>query len=178
MPAPTSSTHRWVEDIRGPILFLAAEALPSWRGVEPGEDWPGEVVVPGVLGVVEVESGIGLMLHDDYAGAYTAWAPLPGGGGVLVGDVAYQGDAAVDAVANVPASSWQRIARTFRAGAGGAALFDGAWPGVEHTETGHGVELAAGDYHVDAVPRFEAGPVVARYVRLTPVNAAAEGRSA
>ena len=80
----------------------------------------------GVLGVVEVADGIGLMLHDDYSGAYTTWEPLPNGG-VLVGDVGYKGEAAVDALAAVPESAWQRIGRRFRVGAGGAVLFDGAF---------------------------------------------------
>jgi hypothetical protein len=196
-----TSQRRWVEDIKGPILFLARDRLADWHGVEPGDDWPGEIVVPGALGIVDVADGIALMLHDDYAGGYTTWercepmtvagwrdlevvardADLEGRSdvatriraqqvavpaGALVTDVACKGDAAVDALAHVPEAAWRRIARTFRVGERGAVLFDGFWPGDEYEETGYAIELAAGDYFVEAVPRFERGEVVARYVRL------------
>jgi hypothetical protein len=121
-----------------------------------------------VLGCVDVGANVGLMLHDDYAGAYTTWVPISTGGGVLVGDVAYKGDESIDALSAVPETAWQRIERTFRVGAGGAALFDGAWPGDEFAETDFAVELASGDYHVDALPAFTRGEVVIRCVRLTP----------
>jgi hypothetical protein len=165
MPEPTPR-HQWVEDIRGPILFLPTNAIAAWPGVEPGEGWPGNIVVPGVLGIAPAGESIGLMLHDDYTGAYTTWEPLPEGG-VLVGDIAYQGDASVDAVAAVPEAAWIPIAPLFPVGAGGAVLFDGAWKGEEFAETGFAVDIAPGTYRVDAVPRFEHGAVVARYVRLT-----------
>ena len=75
----------------------------------------------------------------------------------------------MDALAAVPASAWTPTAPLFRVGVGGAVLFDGAWRGEEFSDTGFAVELAPGDYRVDAVPRFEHGAVVARYVRLTRV---------
>jgi hypothetical protein len=158
-----------VESISGPIMLVANDRLGAWPGIEPGEDWPGEVVVPGVLAIVEIGDGIGLMLHADYSCDYTAWEPASGGGGALVQDVAYQGDQAADALAAVPASAWHKIARTFRVGARGAMLFDGAWQGSEAGETGFEIDLAPGEYVVEAIPRFEHGPVVARYVRLTPL---------
>lgn len=167
MPSMTTTpNHEWVEDIRGPILFLAADCIAAWPGVEPGDDWPGEVAVPGVLGIAVVGEDIALLLHDNYSGAYTTWHALPAGG-VLVGDMANQGDAAVDAAASVPESAWQRIDAQFRVGEGGAVLFDGAWNGEAFGETGFAVDLAPGVYHIDALPRFELGQVVARYVRLT-----------
>jgi hypothetical protein len=108
------------------------------------------------------------MLHSNYTVDYTTWEPLPRGGGVLVQDVNYKGDAAADALADVPEAAWRPTDLRFRVNARGTMLFDGSWPGTEAGESGMEIDLQPGEYAVDAIPEFAHGDVVARYVRLTP----------
>ena len=169
MPDPTPK-HRWIESIQGPIVFVPNDLLPQWSGVEAGDDWPGSEAVDGVLYWEKVGPGIALVLHSNFSCDYTTWEPNPAGGGVLVQDVAYRGDAAAEALVHVPEAAWQMTTLRFRAGSSGATLFDGAWPGAEWDKSGMGVDFAAGEYSVEAIAEFVHADVTARYVRLKPAG--------
>jgi hypothetical protein len=169
VPDPTPK-HRWIESIQGPIVFIPNDLLPHWPGIEPGDEWPGTEAVDGVLYSEAVGAGIALLLHSNYSCDYTTWEPLPNGGGVLVQDVAYKGDAAAEALVHVPEPAWQMTTLRFRVGSAGATLFDGAWPGPEWDKSGMAVDLAGGAYSVEAIAAFVHANVTARYVRLKPAG--------
>jgi len=140
-------TLKWLNSLGGPLILLPEELVGHWRGMDGG-DYDRACAVDDYVGLVDVNTGTGLVLDDEPL--QTCWSALSAESGMLVRWVHADSEASVtNALRNVPASIWEVTRLRIRTESGKFLLFDSVLSGKE-VEDSLLIAVRPGIYAIDS----------------------------
>ncbi len=166
------NSFQWIESGGGPLLLLEEHLLGYWKGFNFSKQNPDFVTdydiaceIDDYLGVIEVNSGYGLVLGEEPLS--TAWLPFTETkNGLLVRWMFAENESAViDALNNLQSLTWQTTDIEINFSGDKLILFDSACSGSQIDEKIE-IEISEGRYSAETAhhqPNKETSLIIHRF---------------